>query len=141
MRQHRLGNILVFAMIAGNVHPLLAQQSDASLSPSLSVPATIGTGALAGLAVTLAGSPGFGLRASGHLALKNTSESTLGASPWLRPWTADVDAVFALAGRPLGSRNRTVASYGFIGSGTSTATMSQRTLSPIVPPHNRHSAS
>jgi hypothetical protein len=98
---------------------LMAQQSDASISPSLSVPATSGTGALGGLALTLASSPGFALRASGHVALKNISTSALGATPRLRPWSADVDAIFALAGRPLGNRNRTVASYGFLGVGKS----------------------
>ncbi|HEY2379072.1 MAG TPA: hypothetical protein VGH98_24035 [Gemmatimonadaceae bacterium] len=83
------------------------------------MPAKTGTGALGGLALTLASSPRFALRASGHVALRNTSASTLGATMWLRPWTADVDAVFALVGRPLGSRNRTAASYGFVGMGKS----------------------
>jgi hypothetical protein len=118
MRQYRLSSVLLSAMIAGNAQPLMAQQSDASISTSLSVPAKAGTGALGGLALTLASSPRFALRASGQVALKNTSASTLGATTWLRPWTADVDAVFALTGRPLGS-HRTAASYGFLGMGKS----------------------
>ena len=119
MRQHRLSNVLLSAIIAGNAYPLMAQQSDASISPSLSLPAKTGTGALGGLALTLAGSPGFALRASGNVALKSTSATTLGATTRLRPWTADVDAIFTLAGRPLGSRNRPAASYGFLGIGKS----------------------
>ena len=120
MRRHRLSTVLLSTLIVGNVYPLIAQQSDASISPSLSLPAKGGTGALGGLALTLAGKPGFGLRASGNVALKSTSATaTLGATPRLRPWTADVDAIFALAGRPLGSRNRTAASYGFVGMGKS----------------------
>jgi len=119
MRRYRLTNVLLPAMVAGHAYPLLSQQSDAAISSSLSMPAKGGSGTLGGLAVTLAGSPGFALRASGHVALKNATVSTLGTRRWLRPWTADVDAVFALAGRPLGSRNRTAASYGFLGLGKS----------------------
>ena len=69
--------------------------------------------------MTLAGNPGFALRASGHVALKRTDVGTSGVARWLPPWTADVDAIFGLAGRPLGSRNRTAASYGFLGMGRS----------------------
>jgi len=119
MRQHRLSSVLLFALIAGNAYPSMAQQSDASISPSLSVPTNTGTGALAGLALALAGSSGFALRASGHVALRSTPATTLGATPQLRPWTADIDAVFALAGRPFGNQNRTAASYGFVGTGKS----------------------
>jgi hypothetical protein len=106
-------------MIGGYAHALRAQQSDVSISPSLSLPRTAGTSALAGLAMTLAGSPGFGLRASGHIALKSSSSGAEGATASSRPWIADADAVFALAGRPLGSRNRSAASYGFLGIGRS----------------------
>ena len=73
----------------------------------------------AGLALTLAGSPGFALRASAHVALKRADTGSPGVTTWLPPWTVDADAVFALAGRPLGSRNRTAASYGFFGMGRS----------------------
>ena len=48
-----------------------------------------------------------------HVALKNTSASALGATTWFHPWTADVDAVCAVAGRPLGSRKRTAARVRF----------------------------
>ena len=119
MRWYRLTSAVLPAMIAGHVSALLAQQSDATISPSLSLPAKSGAGTLGGLALTLAGSPGFALRASGHVALKNATVSALGANTWMRPWTADVDAIFALAGHPLGSRSRTAASYGFLGLGKS----------------------
>ncbi|HZI40685.1 MAG TPA: hypothetical protein VFD67_03260, partial [Gemmatimonadaceae bacterium] len=119
MRQSRLSSFLLPALIAGNVYPVMAQQTDVAISPSLSLPAKGGTGTMGGLALTLAGSPGFALRASGLVALKNAPPSTVGATPSLRPWAADLDAVFALAGRPLGSRNRSVSSYGFMGMGES----------------------
>lgn len=119
MRQCQLSSVLLSAMIAVNAIPLMAQQSDASISPLLSMPAKTGTGNLGGLALTLAGNPKFALRASGQVALRNASVSTLGTTTSSRPWTADVDEVFALAGRPLGSQNRTAASYGFIGMGRS----------------------
>ena len=119
MRRYRLTNVLLAVLIAGHSCRLLSQQSDATISPSLSMPAKSGSLTLGGVALTLASSPGFGLRASGYVALKNTTASALGTSTWARPWTADLDAVFALAGRPLGSRNRTAASYGFLGLGKS----------------------
>ncbi|MFL5612459.1 MAG: hypothetical protein ACJ796_02225 [Gemmatimonadaceae bacterium] len=118
MRRSCLSNLFLFLTIAGHACPLVAQQSDVSISPALSLPANGGTTA-AGLALTLAGSPGFGLRASGHVALERSDTGTSRVTTWLPPWTADVDAVFALAGRPLGSRNRTAASYGFLGMGRS----------------------
>jgi hypothetical protein len=118
MRRYRLSSVTLSVIIAGNAYPLLAQQSDVSISPSVSLPAK-GSTTAAGLALTLARSPGFGLRASGQVALKRTAVGTSGVTPWLPPWTADADAVFALAGRPLGSRNRTAASYGFLGMGRS----------------------
>jgi hypothetical protein len=118
MRRYRFSSVFLFVVIAGHLRPVLAQQSDASISPSLSLPANGGTTA-AGLALTLAGSPSFALRASAHVALKGTDAGLSGVTAWLPPWTADADAVFALAGRPLGSRNRTAASYGFLGMGRS----------------------
>ena len=111
-------SLFFFVMIAARAYPLLAQQSDAAISPSLSMPAKGGATA-AGLALTLAGSPGFALRASAHVALKRADTGSPGVTTWLPPWTVDADAVFALAGRPLGSRNRTAASYGFFGMGRS----------------------
>ena len=120
MRWYRLTSVLLPAMIAGRASALLAQQSDATISPSLSLPDKGGASSLGGFALTLAGSPTFALRASGQIAFKNTTVSALGESTWMRPWTADIDAVFALAGRPLGSRSRTAASYGFLGLGKST---------------------
>ena len=118
MRRYRLRSVLLPVIVVGRAYPMLAQQSDVSISPSLSLPVSSGTSA-AGLALTLASSPGFALRASGHVALKRTDAGTSGATTWSPPWIADADAVFALAGRPLGIRNRTAASYGFVGMGRS----------------------
>jgi len=118
MHRYCLSSVFLSLMISGHAHPMLAQQSDASISPSLSLPAKGGTTAV-GLALTLAGSPGLAIRASGQVALKRTDAVTPGVTRSLPPWTADADAVFALAGRPLGSRNRTAASYGFLGMGRS----------------------
>lgn len=118
MRRYQLSSVLVPIMIVGHGYPMRAQQSDISISPSLSFPANGGTRA-GGLALTLAGSPGFALRASGYMHSGARSADTVTATTRLPRWTADADAVFALAGRPFGSRNRTAASYGFVGMGQS----------------------
>src|SRR5437763_17020109 len=106
MRWRCLSSVFSSVIIATWAYPLLAQQSDAAISPSLSMPAKGGVKA-AGLALTLAGSPRFALRASAHVALKRVEPTDPGLTTWLPPWTVDADAVFALAGRPLGSHNRT----------------------------------
>lgn len=119
MRRCRVRCIVSSVLIAvpAHAHVARAQQSDVSVSPSLSLPSA-GIGALAGLGLTLAGSSGFALRASGRVALHKTNTGALGSAPSLPPWGADVDAVFALSGRPFGSRNRSAASFAFIGMGT-----------------------
>jgi hypothetical protein len=76
-----------------------AQQSDVSLTPFVSFLPSAGTSPLAGLALTLAGNGGVALRASGHLALENSNNSGFGTSGTLRPWGADVDALFLLGHR------------------------------------------
>jgi hypothetical protein len=72
-----------------------AQQSDITISPFVSFLPTAGTSPLAGLALTLAGNGGFGLRASAHMALDNSNNAF--ANPGsIRPWGGDADAVLGL---------------------------------------------
>ena len=75
-----------------------AQQSDVSITPFVSFLPSAGTSPLAGLALTLAGNGGIGLRASAHLALENTN-SGFGSTGSIRPWGADVDALFSMGSR------------------------------------------
>jgi cell wall-associated NlpC family hydrolase len=96
----------------------LAQQSDLSISPFMSFLPSAGASPLAGLALTLAGSAGFGLRASGNIALENTNNNYLMTNATLRPWGADADAVFSPAGRMFGTGAHGVAPYAFMGVGT-----------------------
>jgi len=67
-----------------------AQQSNVSITPFVSFLPSAGTSPLAGLALTLAGNGGIGLRASGHLALENSKTAGLGTAGTMRPWGADV---------------------------------------------------
>ena len=69
---------------------LLAQQSDLAISPFVSFLPAAGSNPLAGLALTLAGDAGFGLRASAHLVLDNSI--AFGSNASIRPWGADADA-------------------------------------------------
>jgi len=98
--------------------PLCAQQSDLSISPFVSFLPSAGASPLAGLALTLAGDAGFGLRGSAHMALENTNNNYVIGGTSLRPWGADADAVFALGGRSLGASRRSLAPYAFVGIGT-----------------------
>src|SRR4051812_25521442 len=118
MYRYCVSSVFLCLAIAGNACRVLAQQSDVSVSPSLSLPSNGGTRA-AGLALTLAGSPRFALRASGQVALGRAETGSSAPTMSLPPWSVDADAVLALSGRPFGSRNRTAASYGFIGMGRS----------------------
>ena len=111
--------ILSAIVIAAGPRPGQAQQSDVSISSFVSVPRSANARNLGGLGLTLAGSPGFALRATGHVALRNTYAGAPGAGTWMPAWGADVDAAFALSGRPFGSSNRSAASYAFLGFGTS----------------------
>ena len=76
----------------------IAQQSNVTISPFVSFLPSAGSSPLAGLALTLAGNGGFGLRASGHMALDNSNNAF--ANPGsIRPWGADADAVLSLGSR------------------------------------------
>lgn len=118
MRRYRLVSLVVPIMIAAPSISIRAQQADVSVSPFVVLPGS-GAGSLAGLGVAVAGSPGFALRAAARVAFKNTYAGGLGANTWLPPWGADVDAVFALSGRPFASRSRTPATFVFLGLGAS----------------------
>src|SRR5215203_2450982 len=92
---------VVIAAVATPFVPVLAQKSDLSVSPFVSFLPAVGSNPLAGLALTLAGDGGFGIRASGHVSLENTSRSTsLSISnSSTRPWGADADAMLSIPGR------------------------------------------
>jgi hypothetical protein len=104
-------------LIAPFAAPLAAQQSDVAFSPFVSLPSSTGIHSLAGLGITLAGSPTFGLRAAGRMAMKNSYAGVAGVSSWMPVWGADVDAMFALSGSPFGSVGRTAATFLFAGIG------------------------
>jgi len=94
---------------------LLAQQSDLAISPFVSFLPSAGTNPMAGLALTLAGD-GFGFRASGNLALKNSNASGLTTSAGtMRPWGADLDAILGLGSR-IGLRPFAFAGIGMSGT-------------------------
>ena len=105
-----------FASVALPIGSAFAQQSDLSVSPFVSFLPSAGTSPLAGLALTLAGNTGLGLRASGHLALENSNNVSFGAAGTMRPWGADADAMLFLGGR--NGFSRTIAPFVFAGIGT-----------------------
>jgi NlpC/P60 family len=107
------------ALSAALVAPSIAaaQQSDLSVSPFVSFLPVAGGNPLAGLALTLAGNGGLGLRASAHMALENSSGNGFGSTTSIRPWGADADAVLSL-GRAVGGYNRGFAPFVFAGIGT-----------------------
>ena len=73
-------------------------QSDVTISPFVSFLPTAGASPLAGLALTLGGNAGLGLRASGHMALDNSNNAF--ANPGsIRPWGADADAILNFGSR------------------------------------------
>ena len=107
---------LLSAAIVAPLAPAAAQQSDLAISPFVSFLPSAGSNPLAGLALTLAGDAGFGIRASAHLALESSNTSYAFGSPaGMRPWGADVDLILSPGGR--GSRS--FAPYAFAGLGTS----------------------
>lgn len=110
----------VIAAVASPLVPAMAQRSDLSVSPFVSFLPTVGSNPLAGLALTLAGDGGFGIRASGHLSLENTNRSTSVSlsNSTMRPWGADADAILSIGGRAFGGSNRTFAPFVFAGIGT-----------------------
>ena len=107
-----------FALIltAAATPTLTAQGADLSFSPYASFLAPTGKSPLAGVSLSLAGSPGFALRLNARSALRNTSPGGVAGHASIPPWGADIDAVFALSGAPFGF-NRTGATYGFVGRG------------------------
>ncbi len=108
---------LAAAAAAAPTMSAVAQQSQLSLSPFMSVLPSGGASPLAGLAMTIGGTQsGFALRASGNLALQNSNVDLFNSGETYRPWGADADAMFFLAGR--GSSRRTIAPYVFSGIGT-----------------------
>jgi len=103
---------LAGSALLASAQVVAAQQSDLSITPFVSFLPSAGTSPLAGLALTLAGNGGLGLRASGHLAIENSKTAGFGAAGTMRPWGADVDALFTA-----GSRG--VLPFVFAGIGTS----------------------
>jgi len=90
---------LTGSALLASAQVVAAQQSDLSITPFVSFLPSVGTSPLAGLALTLAGNGGLGLRASGHLALENSKTAGFGAAGTMRPWGADVDALLTLGSR------------------------------------------
>lgn len=121
---------LFVALVGPSVVPSIgaAQQSDVSLSPFVSFFPATGRTALAGLAIAVSGSPGFGLRLNARSALRNSYAGSFGVGTVIPPWGADVDAVFGLTGRPFGRSNRTASSFAFLGIGASGADTAQLRL-------------
>ena len=119
MRCRSLSMVLSLVITAAPTLSVLAQGSDASIGAFVSMPSASGAARLAGLGLTLAGRPGFAFRATGRIALKTTNTRTVGSETRTRPWGADLDAVFALSGRPFGSYNRSIATFAFVGIGAS----------------------
>jgi len=66
------------ALIAAPSIAAAQQRSDLVISPFVSFLPTVGGNPLAGLALTLAGSSGLGLRASAHLALESSPAAGFG---------------------------------------------------------------
>ena len=106
----------VLILTSGATATVAAQGADLSLSPYASFLAPTGRSPLAGVSLSLAGSPSFALRLNGRSALRNTSPAGGAGHASIPPWGADIDAVFALSGAPFGS-NRSGATYGFVGRG------------------------
>src|SRR5262249_38094279 len=94
-----------------------AQQSDLTVNPFVSYLPAMGGNPLAGLALTLAGDAGLGIRASGNISLQNQNAGTVGFSNSVRPWGADADAILSVGGRRYGRSGRSVAPFVFVGIG------------------------
>jgi hypothetical protein len=108
---------LALAILSTVPLSLAAQQSDVAISPFVTEPSGFGTRPIAGLALTLAGSPTFGLRGAARMALKNAYAGPTNVNKWLPPWGGDADALFALSGRPFGGVTRSASSFAFVGVG------------------------
>ncbi|MEP6492455.1 MAG: C40 family peptidase [bacterium] len=108
--------VIASAAVAAPIDSASAQQSDLSISPFVSFLPSVGTSPLAGLALTVAGNTGFGLRASAHLALENSNTGGFNVAGTMRPWGADADAMLFL-----GHHNgyaRSISPFVFAGIGT-----------------------
>lgn len=101
------------ALIAAPSIAAAQQRSDLVISPFVSFLPTVGGNPLAGLALTLAGSSGLGLRASAHLALESSPAAGFGMTNTIRPWGADADAILSL-----GRANSPFSPFLFTGIGT-----------------------
>jgi peptidoglycan DL-endopeptidase CwlO len=108
---------LVLAAVAAPLSLASAQQSDLTVSPFVSYLPAMGGNPLAGLALTLAGDAGLGVRASGNISLQNQNAGTVGFSNSVRPWGVDADAILSVGGRRSGGSRRSVAPFVFVGVG------------------------
>jgi cell wall-associated NlpC family hydrolase len=120
--------VLCAAAIATPGSLVMAQQSDVSVSPFVSFLPATGASPLAGLAIALAGTNGFALRASGHLALENSNANAFSSANTFRPWGADADAVLFLGGHSFGGYNRGFAPFVFAGLGVSGSDSTGRSI-------------
>ena len=109
---------LAFAVAALAAAPTTAsaQQSDVAVSPFVSFLPATGASPLAGMALAIAGTGGFGVRGSASLSLENQNNNF--GTTTMRPWGADADLVLGIGGRRYGfPRLRTFAPYLFTGIG------------------------
>lgn len=115
------------AVAAAPFCALSAQQSDLAISPFVSFLPSAGASPLAGLALTIAGNSGFGIRGSAHLSLRDPNDDQFNSFATYRPWGADADVVLSIGGRAFGGYNRTFAPFVFAGVGTSGSDSTGRT--------------
>src|SRR5262245_6467233 len=90
---------LVLAAAVAPISLAAAQRSDLTVSPFVSYLPAMGGNPLAGVALTLVGDGGLGVRASGNVSLQNQNNGTFGFSNSVRPWGADADAILSVGGR------------------------------------------
>ena len=109
--------LLVLAAAVAPLSLAAAQQSDLTVSPFVSYLPAMGSNPLAGLALTLVGDAGLGVRASGNVSLQNQNGGAVGFSSSVRPWEADADAILSVGGRRSGRSGRSVAPFVFVGVG------------------------
>lgn len=113
----RMRLVLTAVATAASANVVVAQQSDLSISPFVSILPSGGNSPLAGLALTLGGGSGFAIRGSAHLALDaNNTPGVIGATT-SRPWGADADAMLFLGGHSWNG-TRPFAPFVFAGIGT-----------------------
>ena len=108
---------LVLAAAVAPISLAAAQQSDLTVSPFVSYLPAMGGNPLAGIALTLAGDGGLGVRASGNVSLQNQNNGSLGFSNSVRPWGADADAILSVGGRRFRGPSRSVTPFVFVGVG------------------------